>query len=272
MSERSQALSALRAFFVDPTKAHADALLPHLANDVVVAVHTINASGRSAVVKATQESLFKNVVFGGKWEEPLNDALVTTQVLNLPAQAIASGCRFRFIFGEDLKVEKIEGGWVLPPASLAPAPVALTTAMRTRIDRAEEEGMPVLFAFTTRGGRPEQIYRKTAHTRGSDQLAFWNPRPDGSFLDAIATDARVSAIYRHADTHEMLEMAGRAKLVESEEEARAIYDARSGAAKDGDPDRTGVAVLIDLERVTGLIHSAETGAIERILMVRGAAD
>lgn len=272
MSDRSSALASLGAFLTDPSDAHAKALRPHLANELVVSVHTTNEKGPDAAIAALQQSLFHNVVFGGQWKEPRTEGDTTTQVLAMPAKAIAAGCKFRFTFNERVELEQIEGEWLLPPARLTPEPIVLTRAMRARIDRAENDRMPVLFAYVTPEGRPEQIYRSGAHTHGNDQLRFWNPRPDGSFLASIATNPRVSAIYRHDETHEMLEMSGLARVVDDEEEARRIYDACGDAARRADPGRIGVAVVIDLERVTGLIHAAETGAIERILMAKAGAE
>lgn len=271
MSDRGDALASVRAFLTHPTDAHAEALRPHLSRDVAVSVHTTNEKGSDAAIAALQESLFHNVVFGGQWEEPKTEGDVTTQLLSMPTKGIAAGCEFRFTFNERGELAQIEGGWVLPPAKLAPEPVVLSKAMHDKINSAEDERLPVLFAYVTPEGGPEQTYRSSAHTHGDDQLAFWNPRSDGSFLAAIAANPGVSAIYRHDVTHEMLEMSGRARVVEDADEARRIYDARSDIVQRVDPDRSGVAVVIDLDRVTGLIHAAETGAIERIMMARDGA-
>ena len=269
MSRRSAALSALRAFLTDPSDAHAEALRPHLANELAISVHTTNEKGPDAAIAALQQSLFHNVVFGGRWEEPQSDGDIITQTLSMPAKGIAAGCKFRLTFDGNDRLANIEGEWMLPPAALVPEPIVLSTAMRARIDEAEGDLMPMLFAYVTPEGRPEQMYRSGTHAHRADQLAFWNPRPNGSFLASLAENPRISAIYRHDHTHEMLEMSGQARVVDDEDEARRIYDARADAMRRVDPKRSGVAVVIDLDRVTGLIHAAETGAIERILMARG---
>jgi hypothetical protein len=268
MSDRTVALEAVRAFVTDPSDKHADALRPYLADEVAVSVHTINETGSDAAITGFQESLFHNVVFGGAWDEPSTESNATTQVLSMPAKGIAAGCRFKFSFNDRDEFDKIEGGWILPPAILEPEPVVLTTAMRARINSAEDDLMPVLFAYMTPDGRPEHFYRSSTHTRADDQLAFWNPRQADSFLSAVAVNPLVSAIYRHTESHEMLEMSGRARLVDDDEEAKQIYEARLAAVQRVDPDMAGAAVIIDLDRVTGLIHAADTGAIERIQMAR----
>lgn len=271
MSDCRSALASFRAFITDPTDAHAEALRPHLASELEVSIHTTNEKGADAVIAALQQSLFHNVVFGGQWQEPSTESDITTQVLSMPVQGIAAGCKFQFTFDEHAKLRRIDGEWMLPPATLTPKPIVLTTAMHARINSAEDDLMSVLFAYVTPDGRPEQVFRRNTHTHGDDQLAFWNPRSDGSFLTSIGVSPRVSAIYRHNDTHEMLEMSGRARVVGDENEAREIYDCRSEVIRRADPGRNGVAVVVDLDRVTGLMHNAETGAIERILMVRDSA-
>lgn len=271
MTDRSTALDSVRAFLTDPTDAHARSLSPHLASDVDVSVHTTNEKGREAAISALQGSLFHHVVYGGHWDEPETEGDTVTQLLAMPAKGIAAGCKFKFTFNSQGEIGRIEGGWVLPPAVLTPEPVLLTAAMRGRLNSADKDHMPILFAYVTPEGRPEQMYRSGAYVHGDDQLAFWNPRPDGSFLASIAVKPGVSAIYRHDESHEMLEIAGRARVVDDQAQANLIYDARDKELGEIDPERTGVAVVIDLDRVTGLIHAAETGAIERILMVRAKA-
>lgn len=268
MSDRSDSLASWRAFITDPTDAHAETLRRHLASDVVVTIHTTNEKGADAALSTLKRSLFHTVVSGGHWEKPGSEGDIVTQMLSLPAKAIAAGFKFSFTFDGNDKLARIEGGWLLPPPALVPEPITLTAAMRARLDDAEKDRMPVLFAYVTPDGRPEQMCRNGIHTRGDDQLAFWNPRPEGSFLASVAANPRVSAIYRHDHTHEMLELWGRARLITDEEEARQIYDARPDLVRRRDPDRNGVAVVIDLDRVTGLIHATETGALERILMAR----
>ena len=268
MNDRSSTMAPLRAFLTDPTDTHAQALRPHLASEVAVSVHTTNEKGRDAAIEALQQSLLHHVVYGGQWEEPKNDGEGITQVLAMPAKGIAAGCKFHCTFNDRGEIQHLEGEWLLPPATLTPEPVVLTAAMRTRLNDAEADGMPILFAYVTPDGRPEQSYRGSTHTHGDGQLAFWNPRADGSFLTSIAKNPLVSAIYRHDESHEMLEMSGRARLVENDAEAQGIYEARPDVTQRIDPRRSGAAVVIELERVTGLIHAAGTGAIERILMVR----
>lgn len=271
MAADNPALDALRAFLTDPSDANAATLRPHLAEDVVVGVHTTNETGADASITGFQESLFKNVVHNGTWEEAEAEGAVTTQVLTLPTQAIAAGCKFHFTQDDNGLLTKIEGGWVLPPATLEPGPVQLTEAIRARIDCAEDDKMPVLFAFISPDGKPEQVYRSTARTHGEDQLAFWNPRADGDVMEALAANSTINAIYRHSGTHEMLELSGRARVVSDPEEAGRIRAAGGDAARRIDPESQGVAVVIDLDRVNGLVHAAETGAIERISMQREGA-
>ena len=268
MSKLNRALDALRAFLTHPTDSNADTLGPYLAADVVVSVHTTNENGREAAIKALQQSLFHNVVYGGQWGDPESDGDTVTQLLSMPEKAIASGCAFRFSFNDAMEVREIFGEWKLPPAQLTAERVALTTAMRNKINSAQEQGMPVLLAYLTAAGSPEQMYRSSIQVHGDDQLAFWNPRPNGSFLESVSGNPQLSAIYRDSVTHEMMELSGRARIVDDESEARAIYDARQDVVSKDDPGRSGVAVVVDIDRITGLIHSAETGAIERILMAR----
>lgn len=229
MSDRNIVLASLQAFFTNPSDTHAQALRPHLADDLTVSVHTTNETSADSAITALQQSLFHHVVHGGQWEEPQIDGDTVTQVLAMPAKGIAAGCRFRLTFNERAKLGRIEGEWMLPPAQLTPEPVLLTAAMRARLNDAEKDKMPVLFAYVTPAGRPEQIYGSGTHVHGDDQLAFWNPRADGSFVKSIAVNPRVSGIYRHDETHEMLEIAGRAR---GRGRRRGAADSRARAGRD----------------------------------------
>lgn len=268
MNDHSNALTALQAFLTDPTDAHAEALRSYLASDVAVSIHTTNETGASAAIAALQESLFHHVVYGGSWKEPHVEGALVTLELSMPAKGIAAGCNFRIEFNKRSEFQKIEGEWILPPEKLTPEPVNLSSAMRARINSAEDDGMRILLAYVTPDNSPEQIYRPSIHTYDDDKLALWNPQSSGSFLSSISANPQVSLIYRHDKTHEMLEMIGRAKLISDEGAARRIYETHLDKVRAVDPERTGVALVIELDRVTGLIHAAETGAIERILMSR----
>ncbi len=84
---------------------------------------------------------------------------------------------------------------------------------------------------------------------GDDQLPMWFRNPEGGILKAIATNPKLALMYRKDRLG--WQFQGHAR-VETDEDARTrIYDNSHELERSRDPDRKGVAVIIDLDPVVG---------------------
>ncbi len=73
--------------------------------------------------------------------------------------------------------------------------------------------------------------------------------PAGDTLRRIAVNPRIAFLYRNPAQRQMWQFHGRARIVDDPEARDAIFEGSHKRERDRDPDRLGVAVIIDLDRV-----------------------
>ncbi len=129
--------------------------------------------------------------------------------------------------------------------------IELTDEMRTRLASALTDGQPVLAASVDERGQPKLSYFGSTHVHRPDQLAIWVRDPAGGTLRRIAANPRMSFLYRHPADRVRWVFEGRARRVDESDERDEIFDAAPEFERAMDPDRKGVAVVIDLDSVTG---------------------
>jgi len=103
-----------------------------------------------------------------------------------------------------------------------------------------------------------------------DQLAIWVRNSDGLFLDSIKANPKVALMYRDHDTKSTFQFQGRAKISIDEAVRRRIYEKMAEAERNHDYARTGVALIIDLDRVEGWMGMTPDGPVGRVRMLREA--
>ncbi len=127
--------------------------------------------------------------------------------------------------------------------------IVLSDEMRRAIERALDDGCPVISSSVDGGGQPSLSYFGSAQVHGDDQLAVWVRNPAGGFLRRIAANPHVAFLYRNPDQRQMWQFHGRARVVEDQESRDTIYECSHKLERDRDPERIGVAVVVDLDRV-----------------------
>ena len=127
--------------------------------------------------------------------------------------------------------------------------IELTAEMRAAVNNALAQGAPMLVAYAASDGQPNLSYRGSVQVTGDDQLALWVRDPKGGILRAIAENPRVALMYRK----ERLgwQFQGRAHVDDTEAVRATVYDSSNELERQRDPDRKGVAVIVDLDLVAG---------------------
>lgn len=77
-------------------------------------------------------------------------------------------------------------------------------------------------------------------------------------MENIAVNPRVSMIMRNPQTRVMLQLAGRARLVEGAERDQ-VYDNAPEFERNADKEKKGAGVVVDLDRVEGFLGMGEDG-------------
>ena len=131
-------------------------------------------------------------------------------------------------------------------------PLELTDEIADEINGAYESGRPVVIAYVDPDGYPHMSFRGTAQVFGPQELAVWARDPNGGLPTAIVERPPVSLLYRNPQTRQIYVFYGRARLAADEATRRLVYDRAPEREQQADPERAGVAIVIDLDRVDGL--------------------
>jgi Pyridoxamine 5'-phosphate oxidase len=131
-------------------------------------------------------------------------------------------------------------------------PLELSDEIAADINGAYESGRPVVLAYIGDDGYPHMSYRGTTQVFGPQQLAVWARNPDGGLPGAIAQRPTVSLLYRNPETRQTYAFYGRARLAADEATKELVYGRSPQREQQADPDRLGVAIVIDLDRVDAM--------------------
>jgi hypothetical protein len=132
-------------------------------------------------------------------------------------------------------------------------PIDLGGPIAHAIDTAADRGHPVTLAYVGDDGAPALSIRGSAHVHGRDQLAVWARATGSGLVPAIAVRPQVSVLYFATDDavpKMLLTLSGRARV--APELSDEVYGRIGAGERERDPEAAGVAVLIDVDRVTGM--------------------
>lgn len=129
--------------------------------------------------------------------------------------------------------------------------IVLTDEIVQRVNGALAARKPIAVSYVDEENRPHLSLRGSTHVHGPDQLALWVRQAKTGLAEAIATNPALALLYRDSDTRTTYVFSGRAKVVDDEDTRDAVFRAIPQVEQDHDPDREGVAVLVDLDTVTG---------------------
>jgi Pyridoxamine 5'-phosphate oxidase len=132
--------------------------------------------------------------------------------------------------------------------------IQLGDDIRDRLARALEDGCPVLVASVDGDGQPHLSFFGTAQVYSPDQLALWVRNPDAPFLQRLAGNSRTAFVYRNGADRTMYQLHGRGKPDDGPDVRARVYEQSPEVERNMDPERRGVAVLIDVDNVRGRLQ------------------
>lgn len=131
-----------------------------------------------------------------------------------------------------------------------PTPLELTDEIKQAVNNAYDNRTPMVVVYVDEDGQPSMSMRGTVSAWSDTQLAFW-ARTTSNLPSALAARPRVTLWYRDPATRTTLQFRGTAKVDGDESFRNAVFDASPANEQAADPERKGVAVLVDLDRVDG---------------------
>lgn len=202
--------------------------------------------------------------------------LIWQQALQINDQWLIEGHRKEGTFDRGLIISlKIsEGGIVLvqqqktappPPTTL---PLIIPNELRAMIDHALVEKHPMLMAYCDLENQPVQTFRGSLQVFSDTQLAMWVRSAEGSFIQSIQKNTKVSFVYRNEDTKATYSFQGIARVSHSETDRDIVYGRSALAEQDHDFAKLGVVVLVDLEKIEGYSGLGPSGQLNQIKLIR----
>ena len=152
----------------------------------------------------------------------------------------------------------------LPP----PTTLKLTAELKATINSALESGSPILIAAVNAEGKPVLSFRGSLQVYSDTQLGFWLRGVEGNTVTAIRQNPQVALMYRSAETRGMYQFHGRARVATSEEERARVFETAPEIERSMDPERKGLAIVIDLDTVEGFATFGAKGPEGFVRMAR----
>ncbi|MBN1238007.1 MAG: pyridoxamine 5'-phosphate oxidase family protein [Gammaproteobacteria bacterium] len=144
----------------------------------------------------------------------------------------------------------------------APPPVLtkleLTDDMKHAVNAAFEMRRPMVIAYVDENGAPQLSYRGSTQAFSDTQLAIWVRNPQGRILESIEAQPAVALLYGYFEPNDrgFMIFRGRARIDGSEAVRKRVYEQAHEFERNQDPERRGVAVVIDLDSVDGFFGGA----------------
>ncbi len=144
------------------------------------------------------------------------------------------------------------------PASVAS--LTLTQDIKDLVNGSLTSGNPILLAAVDADNRPVLSFRGSTTVQSDDQLGLWVRNTQGGTIEAIKRNPYVALMYRSATTP-LLQFQGRARVATDEAERNRVFDAAPELERNADADRKGIAIVIDLDKVSGVLGFNTDGPI-----------
>jgi len=80
---------------------------------------------------------------------------------------------------------------------------------------------------------------------------LWVRNPQGDLIQGIARNPNVAIFYAQLSSRTFVRMRGRARVAETAEERTRVFEGMHPFEQSGDPDRKGIAIVIDLDSAAG---------------------
>lgn len=144
---------------------------------------------------------------------------------------------------------------------------SLTPELSSFIAGAFDSGNVILLAVVSETGKPVLSFRGSVSVFSDAQLSFWVRNSGGETLDAIKANMNVALVYRSPSVP-VVQFIGRARVTDNASERDRAFTLAHAKEQERDPERKGVAVIVDLDEIKGATGYGKDGPIF-IHLIRG---
>lgn len=129
--------------------------------------------------------------------------------------------------------------------------IKLSDDLKKRFVNALTDGVAMVVGYVDRNGDPHVSPYGSLHASGDGQLALWVRNPDGDLIHGIARNANVAVFYAQLSSRTFVRMRGRARVANDAAERAKVFEGMHPFEQRGDPERKGVAIVIELDSAAG---------------------
>jgi hypothetical protein len=248
MPDREQ---AVRRYLEAATSGADDAfaaLTEYLAEDVTVSSPLGTGTGREPAILAIRQ--VQPMLAAATWSEPAVDGDVMRASATLPPGSVLGTAALTFRFDDDGRIVDVRQA-LTPGAPPPPTDVALGGEIAEMVNGALDNGTPIIAAYVDRDGQPQLSLRGTTQVYSSNQVALWIRNPEGGLVGALPERPRLSFFYRDPGRRTFLQIQGRGRVDSDPDVRDVVFDNSPEREQAIDPERLGVAVVVDVDRVQG---------------------
>jgi len=137
-------------------------------------------------------------------------------------------------------------------------PIKITEDMKTRLETAIESLKTVTAAYVDTEGKPHISFYGSTHVHSESQLAIWVRKPDSALLKTIPDRPHIAIIYGDIQNRVYFTFAGQCRVTTNESERDRIYNEMHEIERMFDAEKKGIAVIIDLDKVTSLTKEGKS--------------
>ncbi len=165
-----------------------------------------------------------------------------------------------FTFNDEDQLERVylEGGYgsgksapPLPSGQVQDIPLAV----KGLINNALANQTPVIVTYVDEQGAPHSSLRGGTSVMSPTEFAIWVRHGDGGLPQAIVKNSNISLFYSDRRANAVVNVMGQARIAEDDDTRRRVFEQAPEVEQTHDPQRHGVAVVIDVRRL-----QANTGA------------
>jgi hypothetical protein len=224
---------------------------PHLADDVVLDNGREQVSGKAAVLERISGVWPSTpIYYQGGWSEPQAEGDTMKVTGNFPDLGAApKAMNLTFSYNGAGKISKIQQEIVAggPPQQVDEIPAHI----RGQINGALANGTPICVTYVDADGQPQSSLRGSTIVYSPTQLAIWLRTAEGGLTRALATNPKLSLLYRDSKSRSTIVVQGRGHIATDEETRRRVYEMTPEVEQFHDTARNGAALIIDVTRLQG---------------------
>lgn len=129
--------------------------------------------------------------------------------------------------------------------------IEINDELKVSLANSMTDRIAVVAAYVDRNGDPHVGFYGSLHAYSDDQVALWARKPDSELVATIPTHPKIEFVYSDMANARIYRLGGRARIVADPADRDRIFEGIHEIEQGHDPDRTGVAIVVDLDHITG---------------------